>query len=461
MPTRPVAIPVDGARSARNWPAVDAKWQITFLVDGQRKTMPAADLVRWGQCPEQGRAGGLVLADGSFLVADVAAADKDRLSADSDLFGTQKIPLEALSGVILHPPSSQPDRDKLFDRLVHSDSPHPNPLPKGEGTISNSPLPLGEGQGVRAARSDRLLLDNGDELAGLFEGIANDVVTLRGDAGPVEVKTDRIAAILFNPALKRRPAKTGPVQAWAGFSDGSRLLATELLVEGKSLKLTAAGQTFAAAARDLVFLQPLSGRVTYLSDLKPAEYRQTPYLDLAWPYEPDRSVTGGLLRSGGRLFLKGLGVHSAARLAYSISPLPLGEGPGMRAAGGSSNNVTGVASPHPNPLPEGEGTKVVSPLLPPGEGPGVRAAGARTRRFEALVGIDDSTAGGGSVIFRVLVDGQERFTSRTIRGGEQPVPVSVDLAGAKKLELIVDYADRADVLDHADWLDARIVESGE
>jgi hypothetical protein len=88
----------------------------------------------------------------------------------------------------------------------------------------------------------------------------------------------------------------------------------------------------------------------------------------------------------------------------------------------------------------------------------VRAAGAGPTRFEALVGIDDSTAGGGSVIFRVLVDGQERFTSRTIRGGDAPMPVSVDLTGAKRLELIVDYADRADVLDHADWLDARLEE---
>ena len=287
----PVAVPVDGVPSHAELAAVDAKWQITFLVGGERKTMPAADLVRWGQCPEQGRAGGLVLADGSFLVADVNAADKDRLSADSDLFGTQKVPLEALSGVILHPPSSQQDRDKLFDRLVsplplgegsgvravgsssgnanRASGPHPSPLPEGEGTVG-----LGEGSGVRAASlSDRLLLDNGDELAGLFEGIANDVVTLRGEAGPIEVKTDRVTAIVFNPALKRRPAKTGRLRVWAGFSDGSRLLATELLVAGKSLKLTAAGQAFAAAARDVVFAA--AGRPRHVS-LRPYARRIPP-----------------------------------------------------------------------------------------------------------------------------------------------------------------------------------------
>ena len=42
--------------------------------------MPAADLVCWGRCPEQGRGGALVLADGSLLMAAVVAADKEQLT---------------------------------------------------------------------------------------------------------------------------------------------------------------------------------------------------------------------------------------------------------------------------------------------------------------------------------------------------------------------------------------------
>jgi endo-alpha-N-acetylgalactosaminidase len=87
----------------------------------------------------------------------------------------------------------------------------------------------------------------------------------------------------------------------------------------------------------------------------------------------------------------------------------------------------------------------------------VRAASVPTR-FEADVGIDDSTGGRGSVQFRVLVDGKEKFTSPIVRGGDSPLPVSVDVTGAEKLELVVDYADRGDVLDHADWLNARLVQ---
>jgi len=399
----PLAVPVEAEPFRATLVAADAKWQLIFAVDRQRRTIPAADLVRWGQCVEQGRAGGLVLADGSVLAAEVSTADKDRLTADSDLFGTLKLPLESLAGVIFHAPSDRQQHDALLDRLGDC----PNFRVNENGTVPLNARAAGE--------SDRLMLDNGDELTGLFEGIAGDAATFKTDAGPVEIKTDRITAILFNPALRRKPiAKDHPQRAWAGFSDGSRLLATQLLIDGDSLKITAAGQTLSTARSSLVFLQPLAGRAVYLSDLKPAEYRQTPFLDLPWPYQLDRNVTGGMLRSGGRLYMKGIGVHSAARLVYQLSSLPQA-----------------------------------------GEGQGVKAA----KRFEAHVGIDDSTAGRGSVIFRVLVDGQERFKSLILRGGDAPVAVSVDVRGAKKLELLVNYADRADVLDHADWLDARIVGS--
>ncbi len=51
----------------------------------------------------------------------------------------------------------------------------------------------------------------------------------------------------------------------------------------------------------------------------------------------------------------------------SNSPLPLGEGPGVRAGGEPTGlDHLAQASPHPNPLPKGEGTKANS--LPKGEG---------------------------------------------------------------------------------------------
>ncbi|MEN6449125.1 MAG: NPCBM/NEW2 domain-containing protein [Thermoguttaceae bacterium] len=401
----PWAVPIRGEPFRADVLAVDANWQVTLAIGRERKVMPAADLVKWGRCAEQGRGGSVVLADGSLLAADLAMADERQVAVDSDSLGTLKIPLEALAGVIFRPPTDPQRRDALVDRLA---------LAKED--------------------ADQLLLENGDTLSGLLKGVADEIVQIKTAAGPIEVKTDRILAIVFNPSLRTIKPRTtvapnaaapgaaagrGSVEAWVGLADGSRLLATRLVVEGDRMTLTAAAQTWKASTKSLVFVQPLGGRAVYLSDLKPVEYRQTPLLDLPWPYRADRNVTGGRLRVAGRLYLKGLGVHSAARLVYELD-----------GARGEGRETRGQAGGRPN----------------------VRVTG----RFAALVAIDDSTAGRGSVRFRVLVDGRERFASPVLRGGDRPVPVSVDLAGAKRLELVVDYADQGDVLDHADWLDARI-----
>lgn len=406
----PWAVPVVGEPFQAEVAAVDAQWQMTFSVGQQPRVVSAAELVRWGRMVEQGGAGGLVFADGGWLVAEITAADKQSVAAESVAFGTLKLPKKSLAGVVVRPPAGCQDRDRLLDRIAAGppagegqggnaagtsgespspNSPHPNPSPKGEGT-------------------DRLLLDNGDELTGRLLGIANDTIKFESDVGPIDVKTQRAIAILFG-SPQRQPDAKG-LRAWVGFSDGSRLLASQLTLQGDTLKLAASGQSLAASSRDLVFLQPLGGRAVYLSDLKPIEQEQTPFVSLAWPYRADRNVSGGLLRCAGRLYMKGLGVHSAARLVYDLSAGP------------------------------------------------VAGANWTPGHFVASVGIDDSTDGGGCVQFRVLVDGQERYASPMVRGGDRPLPISVDVSGGRRLELIVDYGDRADVLDHADWLDARLTD---
>ena len=368
----PRAVPVEGQPWAGRLAAADAKWNLTFQTDGPSQRLAAANLVCWGSPAEILRGPILVLADGGLMAADVLGADKEHLTADSTALGAVKLPLELLAGIALHSTGGRHERDLLLDRIA---------TPGGD--------------------TDRLVLDNGDELTGQIEKIGEEAVKLQAAVGPLEVKIERIAAVIFNPAL-RSAARNGGLRAWVGLADGSRLLAAQLLVDGETLQLTTADkQTWKAASKDLVFLQPLGGRATYLSDLKPDGYRHLPFLDLAWPYRADRNVTGGQLRAGGRLYLKGLGLHSAARLTYKLD--------------------------------------------------------GSFKWFQAAMAIDDSAGGRGSVGFRVLVDGKPKFVSPTVRGGSAPTPVSVEVSGARQLDLLVDYADRADEMDHADWLDAWLV----
>ena len=448
----PVAVPVEGERFAAKLVAADARWQLTFAVGKQQRTLLAADLVRWGRCVEQGRAGGLVLADGSLLTAEVVAADKDRLTVDSDLFGTLKLPLDLLAGIVLRAPSDRQQHDLLIDRLGDC----PNFRLSENGTV-----PLRAILHARPANdSDRLLLDNGDELAGFFEGMADDAVTFKTDVGPVPVKIDRITAILFNPALQRKPSvKAHSHLAWAGFTDGSRLLATELVIEGDSLKITVAGQTLAAKRSTLVFLQPLAGRAAV--SLRPQAGRISPNAvllpspsgrgaggegsrqsrDLSWPYRPDRNVTGGMLRCGGRLWLKGIGVHSAARLVYTISPPPVRE------------RGRGRGQQLPSPFGRGAGGEGREGAR--GQGPGARISKSipfrgprRHRRLHRRPWQRDFPRPGRRPRAFRKSDPPRR---RCPRAGFGRCP------RREEVGIVVDYADRGDVLDHADWLDARLI----
>ena len=80
----------------------------------------------------------------------------------------------------------------------------------------------------------------------------------------------------------------------------------------------------------------------------------------------------------------------------------------------------------------------------------------KAERFEATVGVDDETKGRGSVTFSVLVDGKIAAQTGVLHGGDAPQRLSVSLAGAKSLTLLVGETNGSLSFDHADWADAAI-----
>jgi hypothetical protein len=142
--------------------------------------------------------------------------------------------------------------------------------------------------------------------------------------------------------------------------------------------------------------------VVYLSDLTAEGYRHLPFLSQSWPYKNDANVVGTQLRAGGHPVTKGIGMHSAGRLTYRLDK--------------------------------------------------------RFRKFEADVALDDQVGDGGAVVFGVYADDKLAWKSDMIRGGMRPLPVSVDINGAKRLSLIVEFGERGDELDRANWLDARLTQ---
>ena len=63
----------------------------------------------------------------------------------------------------------------------------------------------------------------------------------------------------------------------------------------------------------------------------------------------------------------------------------------------------------------------------------------------------------GSVVFRVLVDGHERYASPPMSVRDSPRSIDIDVAGAKSIILATEFGERGEVRDLADWVEARLI----
>jgi len=389
------AIPVEGDRFPAALTAIAASGELRFRAAKGDRLLAAADLVAWGAPTEPAADIQVYLTDGGLLMAaQLLESDQRTLKFDSDEFGEVALPLDLVSGIQFHSPANRDGRDHLALRLSK----------KGAESYSAGPdrrAPGGK-KGLPSRFTEQLLLVNGDELAGKLVRLSATAVEFETDAGSIVPEFDKVAAVSLDRSPRAAAGGEG-LRIVTGFRDGSLLVAESLALDDRQVHIElASALELAADAEKVVALQSLGGRAEYLSDLQAESYRHVPFLNLAWPYRGDACVGGSRLRAGDRMFLKGIGMHSASRLTYRIGGTPY-------------------------------------------------------RRFAAELAVDDRTEGRGSVVFRVFVDDREAYKSPVVRGQMPLVPISVDVTGGKRLSLVVDFAERGDELDHADWLDARLI----
>lgn len=256
----------------------------------------------------------------------------------------------------------------------------------------------------RADRSDALFLRNGDELAGELAGLEGAEFTLATAAGSMRAKTSDVSALVMNPDLVVQPEPAEVHRLLISLSDGSHLTAQSWNRTDKpALRIT----TMFGAELDLPWtaissIRVLGGGAEYLSDLEPEKYEFTPYLSGTWPLSRDRSLIGGALQLGGRTFPKGIALHSRSRVTYQLA--------------------------------------------------------GDYRWFHATLGIDAETGGEGNAEVRVIVDEKEVFRGDTITGRQPPhVLQPLNITGAQRLTIIVDYGELGDVQDHVDFAEAVLV----
>jgi len=254
-------------------------------------------------------------------------------------------------------------------------------------------------------RADQLWLSNGDRLSGALLGFDGGAVRFETDAGERELDRNTVEAVGLDPALARYPEPDGLSFDFC-FTDTTRLRLTDLTFEdGVFEGTTRFGSTVRVKAGLIRDLYVIGGPVVYLSDLEPAGALDVPYIGPAHPHRVDANALGLPLVASNRPYARGIGTRTRALLAYR--------------------------------LPED------------------------ARRFQALVAVDDAAGPLGNVVFRVLLDNQERFASDPLSAGDEPVPIDLDVQGADLLILASEYGQRGDVRDLADWIEARVILSEE
>lgn len=410
-------VPVDGPAFQGELVSIDASGRVSFRVaetkekNSQARTLPLGDLVRWGNPRAPLPQTIVVLAGGGQIVtaADWAGGAAVKLAGMevvllSDTWNEVRLPRDLVRGIVFAQASRADDREKLAERVRNESSSKPSQPEKQNASV------------------DVVLLTNGDRLTGKLIELERGSLSIETAGGIARLPLSRVEAIGFATsrqpsAISRQhkgldglapgPSLTGTTTFAVGLRDGSLMYGKSIRASEKHIEIEMAGGVSLKGGDvgDIVVIQSLGGRFLYLSDLESGDYRHVPYLAISWPYMRDRNVLGEPIEVLGKRYLKGIGMHSASRLTY-------------------------------------------------------RFDGAY-QRFDAAVAIDDSAKGRGSVTFGayLLRDGKwvEAYKSGIVRGGDAPLPVSIDLRGARGLTLTVDYADRGDELDHAVWLDARLV----
>lgn len=152
---------------------------------------------------------------------------------------------------------------------------------------------------------------------------------------------------------------------------------------------------------DIAALTITSDRVVHIGDLRTVTQKIEGILHRPWTPRFDKSAAGGPISLGGRVYERGLGVHSRTELTFALD--------------------------------------------------------GAYETFVATIGIDDSVRPRGNVVFRVAGDGVILYDSGAVTGKDKPVYIRVDVADVKRLRLIVDFGEGLDLADHADWADARLL----
>lgn len=82
--------------------------------------------------------------------------------------------------------------------------------------------------------------------------------------------------------------------------------------------------------------------------------------------------------------------------------------------------------------------------------------GGACSTVSAQVGVDDETAGKGTVTFEIWADGKKAASTGVLTNDKPAQPLSADVSGARTVRLVVTDGGDGNDSDHADWAGVRL-----
>ncbi len=259
------------------------------------------------------------------------------------------------------------------------------------------------------ADSDLLIVrTNGtlDSHGGVVHDVTEDTVGFDLDGEILPVKRSKVYGFVYRHGVVDEPP---PAICRITDASGSRWSARSVSLADNLQWATSTGLSVSQPLENVLRMDFSLGKLVYLSDLKPDSTVWTPYFGgvrllpaLRLFYAPrfDRGFESETLKLGGNEYRKGLALFARTELVYR---LPVG-----------------------------------------------------FRCFRAVVGIDDAWGTGGKV--RLIVRGDDQVLLETdVSGKDSPQSIELNVAGVRRLTILVDFGDDLGTGDRLLLCNARIV----
>ncbi|WP_166820148.1 NPCBM/NEW2 domain-containing protein [Thalassoroseus pseudoceratinae] len=245
---------------------------------------------------------------------------------------------------------------------------------------------------------DILRLKNSDELTGILTGMNDGIYSIDRAGRELRIPDKDVQVVLLDDELVNLPEEPSE-RVLLVLSDGSWITLTKWkLIAGREIHGRAeCGVDLVVSLNDVVSARFFGGKAVWLTEQKNTEYEHTPYLATKWDLRVNRNVLDGFLQIGTREFPIGLGQHSQSEVTYQLDQ--------------------------------------------------------SFQRFRTTIGLDDTANGRGAAVFRIQIDGRERFRSPLHVGRGQRESIDLDVTNAETITLGVEFGPRGDVRDYANWVD--------